>query len=331
MWRVQSKHATLVIEEPFTGRGTQEDPGAMDVPRLEAFLEIARLGSMRSASRALHLGQPALSARIATLEDECGARLFERTKRGVRLTLAGRALLPHAERVIAAIEAGRSAVSQVEQGDEGELVIAAASAINASLVPELLARLRRYHPGVHLYVHTGSTERIVELVAFGTAQLGLVRGTRASRDARLRATPVYEEDLVLAARPEHPFVTEGPIRMARLADATLIFFDRGSDDYELTQTLLKEAEVTPYGVIEVDSVDTARRLAADGLGVSLLPSTTAVPEFEAGRLAPLALIDAPSLRRPVIALERAEGSTWPPVVTLRGLLAEAASFLPGVR
>jgi DNA-binding transcriptional LysR family regulator len=303
----------------------------MDVPRLEAFLEIARLGSMRSASRSLHLGQPALSARISTLEDEIGARLFERTKRGVRLTLAGRALLPHAERVMAALEAGRSAVSQVEQGDEGELVIAAASAINASLVPELLARLRRFHPGVHLYVHTGSTDHIVELVAFGTAQFGLVRATRPQREARLRVTQVYEEELVLAARPEHPFLAEGPISLARLADATLIFFDRGSDDYEMTQTLLKEADVTPYGVIEVDSVDTALRLAAAGLGVSLLPSTTAVPEFQAGRLAPLPLADAPSLRRPVVAIERAEASSWPPVATLRELLAQAASFVPGVR
>ena len=176
---------------------------------------------MRSAARALHLGQPALSARIAALEDELGARVFERTKRGVRLTLAGRALVPHAERAMEAIEAGRSAVSQVEQGDDGELVIAAASAINASVVPELVARFRRYHPGVHLYVHTGSAERIVELVAFGSAQLGLIREAAPSRDPRLRVTPLYEEQLMLTARPEHPFVAEGPIPMSRLADATL--------------------------------------------------------------------------------------------------------------
>jgi DNA-binding transcriptional LysR family regulator len=303
----------------------------MDVPRLEAFLEIARLGSMRSASRSLHLGQPALSARIATLEDEIGARLFERTKRGVRLTLAGRALLPHAERVMEALEAGRSAVSQVEQGDEGELVIAAASAVNASLVPELLVRLRRYHPGVHVYVHTGAPERIVELVAFGSAEYGLIRETRPIRDPRLIITELYEEELLLTARPEHPFVAEGPIPISRLADATLIFFDRASDDYDLTQTMLKEADVTPYGVIEVDGVDTARRLAARGLGVSLLPSTAVMPEIEAGRLAPVALAETPRMRRRVIALERADASAWPPVATLRRLLGEAATFLPGAR
>jgi DNA-binding transcriptional LysR family regulator len=260
----------------------------MDVPRLEAFLEVARLGSMRSASRTLHLGQPALSARIATLEDEVGARLFERTKRGVRLTLAGRALLPHAERALDAIDAGRSAISQVEQGDEGELVVAAASAITASVVPELVARFRRFHPGVHLYVHTGTAERILELVAFGSAQLGLIRETRPLRDPRLRG-----------------------------------------DDYALTQALLREASVSPYGVIEVDSVDTARRLVALGLGVALLPSTAAAPEIEAGRLAPVGLQDVPHIRSIVVAVERAEGSAWAPVTTLRRLLGDVAAFVPG--
>lgn len=301
----------------------------MDIPRLEAFLEVARLGSMRAAARSLHLGQPALSARIVALEEELGARVFERTKRGVRLTLAGRALRPHAERAIDAVEAGRSAVRQVEQGDDGELVIAAASAINASVVPELVARFRRYHPGVHLYVHTGTAERITELVAFGTAQVGLVRDAGPARDPRLIATPLYEERLMLAARPEHPFVGEGPIPLARLADATLVFYDRGSDDHELSQSLLREARVTPYGVIEVDSVDTARRLVERGLGVAWLPSTAAAPEFESGRLAPVVLVDAPALTRRIVAIERAGAATWPPIETLRRLLAEVASFVPG--
>jgi DNA-binding transcriptional LysR family regulator len=301
----------------------------MDVPRLEAFLEVARLGSMRAAARSLHLGQPALSARIVALEDELGAKVFERSKRGVRLTLAGRALMPYAERALEAVEAGRSAVSQVEQGDDGELVIAAASAVNASVVPELVARFRRYHPGVHLYVHTGSTERITELVAFGTAQLGLIREAAPSRDPRVRVTPLYEEASMLVARPEHPFVAEGEIPLARLADATLVSYDRGSDDYDATQTLLKERAVTPYGVIEVDSVDTARRLVERGLGVAFLPATTAVPLIEAQRLASVALADARPASRRVVALERSEASAWPPVETLRRLLGEVASFVPG--
>lgn len=301
----------------------------MDVPRLEAFLEVARLGSMRAAARSLHLGQPALSARIVALEEELGAKVFERTKRGVRLTLAGRALRPHAERALEAVEAGRSAVNQVEQGDDGELVIAAGSSINASVMPELVARFRRFHPGVHLYVHTGSPLRITELVAFGTAQLGLMPEAAPSRDPRVRVTPLYEEASLLVARPEHPFVAEGAIPLARLADATLVYYDRGSDDYDATQSLLKDGGVAPYGVIEVDSVDTARRLVERGLGVAFLPSTAAVPGIESDRLAVVELTDAHPASRRVVALERSGASGWPPVETLRRLLGEVASFVPG--
>lgn len=301
----------------------------MDVPRLEAFLEVARLGSMRAASRSLHLGQPALSARISTLEAELGARVFQRTKRGVRLTSAGQALLPHAERTLEAVAAGRTAVSQVEQGDEGEMIIAAASAINASLVPELVARFRRFHPGVHLFVHTGSSDRVADLVAFGTAQLGLVREDSGAHDPRLRTTPLYTEQLLLTARPDHPFVGQSPIQLARLADATLILFDRSSDDYELVRATLREAGVSPYGVIEVDSVDTARRLVARGLGIAWLPSTAALLEAEAGHLTSVQLVDAPAVERRVVALERAEATTWIPVQTMRRLLADVPSFLPG--
>jgi LysR family cys regulon transcriptional activator len=208
-------------------------------------------------------------------------------------------------------------------------VVAAAGAINASVVPELVARFRRYHPGVHLYVHTGSAERVVELVAFGSAQVGLVRESGPSRDPRLTVTPLYEESLMLTARPEHPFVAEGPIPLARLADATLVFYDRGSDDYEAAQSMLREAGVAPYGVIEVDSVDTARRLTERGLGVAFLPSTSAVPEIEAGRLSAIDVADLVLPRRRVVALERAQPSTWAPVQTMRQLLADVASFVPG--
>jgi DNA-binding transcriptional LysR family regulator len=298
----------------------------MELARLEAFLEVVRLGSVRAAARSLHLGQPALSARITGLEQDVGARVFERTKRGMVLTRAGRALLPHAERAVEAAEAGRSAVQHVGQGDEGELVIGAAAAVNASVVPELVARFRRFHPGVHLFVRTGSVEDIVELVTLGSAQIGLVRG---SRDPHLLSTPLYDEEIQLMARPEHPFVIEGRIAPRRLADATLILFDRTSDEYEVAQSILKAEKVTPYGVIEVDSVDTARRLVTRGLGVAMLPSTAVAADVEAGQLARVELLGVPPIWRRTIAVERPEQSSWAPVLTMRELLAQVPTFVPG--
>lgn len=298
----------------------------VELARLEAFLAVARRGSMRAAALALHVGEPALSARIARLEDELGARVFDRTRRGMLLTAAGRTLVPHAERALDAVDAGRQAVRHVEQGDEGELAIAAASAINASVVPELVARFRRFHPGVHLFVHTGTTERVVELVTLGSAQVGLVR---ESGDWRLQVSPLYEEVLMLMARPDHPFLSEPRVPLARLRDATLILFDRASDDYEATQALLRAEAIAPYSVIEVDSVDTARRLVELGLGVAILPSTAVGADIETGRLARVELTGMGEIRRRIVALERSSPSSWAPVTTLRQLLGEVATYVPG--
>ena len=124
-------------------------------------------------------------------------------------------------------------------------------------------------------------------------------------------------------------MVHGPIRLARLADATLILFDRASDDDELVRTMLREAAVSPYGVIEVDSVDTARRLVARGLGVAWLPSTAAAPEVEAGRLAAVNLADAAPVERRVMVVERAEATSWIPVRTMNRLLSDVPSYLPG--
>lgn len=298
----------------------------MELSRLQAFLEVARLGSLRAAAGTLHLGQPALSARIALLEQELGARVFERSRKGMVLTPAGQALLPHARRAIEAARLGRQAVRHAEQGDEGELVIAAAAAVNASLVPELVARFRRFHPGVHLYVRTDAGHAIADLVAGGEARIGLLRETSIQR---LRRTPLYAEELLLVAHAEHPFVTAGSIGIARLADATLILHDRSSEDFELTRALLREAGVSPYGAIEVDSVDTARRLVARGLGVSLLPSTVVGADIASGELAVIRLEGTATVRRHIMALERDAGSGWAPVDTVRRLLTEAPTYLQG--
>lgn len=319
--RVQSNVVTVVIDVGDT-------IAVVDLARLEAFLEVARRGTMRAAAEALHVGQPALSARVALLEQELGASVFTRGRRGMTLTPAGQALLPHAERAVEAVGAGREAVRHVEQGDEGELVISAASAITASVVPELVARFRRYHPGVHLFVRSGTDVSVVEEVARGSAQVGLVRDLPDPRVVRL---PLYEEDLLLVARADHPFASEPGIALARLADATLILFDRRSADFEMTLGLLRDAGVSPYGAIEVDSVDTARRLVARGLGVALLPSTAVTADIEAGDLTRLALVGAPALRRTVVAIERPSAPGWAATTTLRGLLADVPAFVPGAR
>ena len=298
----------------------------MQLAQLEAFVVLARQGTMRTAGARLHLSQPALSARIAGLEAELGARLFERTPRGMLLSAAGRALLPQAERALGAVAAGVRLVRDVEEGEEGQLLLGATPIVSAYVVPELIARLRRVHPGVHVVVRTGPAAEVAAHVAAGDLQIGLVPELR---DRRLTSVVLYDEEVRVVARPDHPFVQAGPITPARLSDATLVLFDRGSNDYQLTRELLRAAGVTPYSLIEVDNIETARRMVARGIGVALLPSTAVHDAFEADELAPVALVEFPTVRRRIMAVERLVQADWPPLRHLRAVLRSIPEFIPG--
>src|SRR5205807_8630194 len=106
----------------------QEDTASslMEIPQVEAFLAVGTFGGFRRAADALRLTQPAVSARIRGLEDSLGVRLFERSKHGMALSAAGRALRPHAEQLLRAVALARQAVHDLRSASGGALQIAAA-------------------------------------------------------------------------------------------------------------------------------------------------------------------------------------------------------------
>src|SRR2546430_9070988 len=97
-------------------------------PQLQAFVEVARLGSVTRAAEALYVTQPALTARLNALEKAVGASLLVRRRSGVRLTQAGRAFLPYAERALQAVTEGRDVLTELEHGAAGHVAIGAAPA-----------------------------------------------------------------------------------------------------------------------------------------------------------------------------------------------------------
>src|SRR2546423_14761900 len=110
----------------------------MLLAQLEAFSEVARLGNVSRAAETLSVTQPALTARLQGLEGDLGVDLFVRGARGMTLTDAGRALLPHAQRVLAQVVEGRKAVQELQSGKVGELLIGAAPAVSTYFLPGVL-------------------------------------------------------------------------------------------------------------------------------------------------------------------------------------------------
>ena len=298
----------------------------MLLTQIEGFVEIARQGNMGRAAQALSISQPALSARLQALEEELGAGLFRRTHAGMVLTPAGRAFLPHADRAIEAIRSGGSLVRQLEHGVVGELALAVAPAVSAYVLPEILVRFTERHPDVRLLVRTGHSEEIVDLVARGEVELGIVRQLR---DARVRSRSLYEDELLLVARPDHPFAVAGAVDVSEISQAQLILFDRTSSYYDVTNALFRVAGVVPRGVTEVDNIEAAKRMVERGLGVALLPGTAIADSLSGGLLSEIRLAGTGTIRRRIVAVERpGPRPAWPFLETLWGLLERIPELIP---
>ena len=286
----------MAIEEIRNGK-----PSGIQLVQVEGFLEVARRGSVSRAAEALFITQPTLTARLHALERELGTPLFLRTPHGMRLTDAGRAWVPYAERALRALVDGRDALQQVLSASAGHLMIAAAPAVSTYLLPELLERFVAAHPRVEVSVRTGHSEDVVDLVLRDEAQIGL---GRAIRHPELELRPFHTEDLILVCAPDHPFAKRDAVDMQEVAAEKLIMFDRTSSYYEITQGAFLSAGVSLRGLMELDSIEAAKKMVERGLGVALLPGSAVAREVGAGTLCAVRMKDAPPMQNTIVAFRR---------------------------
>jgi molybdate transport repressor ModE-like protein len=273
----------------------------MQLGQLAALVSVARTGSISAAAEDLVLGQPAVTARIQALERALGGQLLLRSRGGSRLTEAGRALLPHAERALSAARGGRLAVADVASGSRGRLTIGAAPAVSTYVLPAVLHRFQQEHPSVQLSVRSGHSEEVLEMVLREEVEIGL---QRPIQHADAISSPLYEDELVLVVHRVHPFASPGEIRMDQMASEHLILFDRTSSYHELTSGILRHAGIDPRGYIEVDNIDAAKRMVEQRLGIALLPLTSVRAEIGTGRLVPIHVTDMAPIRRQIVVVRR---------------------------
>ncbi len=289
---------------------------------IESFIEVAHRGNVSRAAEALYLTQPAISARLKSLESDLGVELFVRSPRGMKLTDAGRAFLPYAERSLALVVEGRTRLTALRTGTAGSLVIAAAPAVSTYVLPAILRAFRLTHPKVQLGVRTGHTEEVLQLVLGGEAHVGI---GRPIRHPDVELIPVMEDEMLLVVSARHPFASRGKVRIDELVAERLILFDRTSSYHELTSSLFRQAGVVPASIMELDNVEAAKKMVQQGLGVALLPRMALTVELRAHSLRPVRLVGAATVRRPIVAIRRKDaGEAMGPIAGFLETLRDAA-------
>ena len=293
---------------------------------LRVFLEVAGHGSFTVAAKSLGWTQSAVSRQIAALEGALGGGpLFDRLPRGVRLTEAGRVLVPHAEAVVEALHGAGRELSALRQVAGGRLRFGAFPTADAALVPHALAAFRARHPRVHLSREEGLTARLLDRLTAGHLDLAVVSTTGGSPLKSYELHHLLDESLYVAVPAGHPLAAgTDPVRLGQLADADWI---SGSSRPE--GTLLDAALRQGFRprVAHVVGEWTAKQgYVAAGLGVTLVPALAAESVRPDITLLPVLDEDAPA--RAVYAATARGRSATPATEAFIGALREAADRIP---
>lgn len=239
----------------------------MQTESLDVFLTVARTGSLTAAARALGYTQSAVSRQMAVLEADIGAPLLHRLPRGVSLTDAGRALLPHAEAVLDRLAAARS-----ELTGRTTLRIGAFPTAMAALVPRALSTLRASYPRVGVKIVEGRTPQLLERLHAGDADVAVVSAPPGQQLEPHRAElhHLLDERLLVALPAGHRLASRTTVRLAELGDEPFIAGSATAEETLLRATL--PAGFRPR--IDIVVADWTGKLGcvAAGLGVALVPA-----------------------------------------------------------
>ncbi|MFC5763512.1 LysR family transcriptional regulator [Actinacidiphila bryophytorum] len=245
---------------------------AVDMPAaaLRVFTHVARLGSFTAAARALGYTQSAVSRQIAALETAAGGPLVDRLPRGVRLTAAGQALLPHAEAVLGRLAAARRDLAALREVTAGRVRVGAFATAQAWLLPRAYAAFRGRHPGVAVTVQEGPSHRLAARVLAGDLDVAVVSTTGSPDFAGLDLVRLLDDPMLLALPSGHRLAGRAQVALADVADEAWVASSPRAED-----TLLAPALGSGFRPrVSVVVADWLAKLGfvAQGLGVTLLPS-----------------------------------------------------------
>ena len=263
----------------------------MELRHLDALLAIDEEGSFTAAADTLSTVQSNVSEQVRQLEDELGARLLVRSRRGAQPTECGDAVLDRARRIRRELEAMRADLSMIQGLETGDASVGIVGTASRWVVPPLVAELRSRAPGIRLRVVEGASERLMADVASGELAMAVV--TEPVTNNRLVAETLLEEALV-GVVPEGTPLPPPPVPLEALVARGLVLPARENPlRHEVEQVAAAQGVELPV-TVEVEGIRLVADLVAAGAGASVLPET-AVP-YELGNVVAVPIAGMPPRR-----------------------------------
>jgi DNA-binding transcriptional LysR family regulator len=266
----------------------------MEIDQVETFLAVTTYGGFHRAAKFLNVSQPTVSARIKALEHSLGAALFTRGTAHLSLSPAGKALRPHAEQLLKAVAVARQSVHELQPASSGTLRIAAALSVCTYFLPDVMQEYQASNPKVMVSVRSGNSIQVLRMVVEGEVDIGVARSLV---HPEVETTTLRDDPLILVAVPQHPAARNRRVRLEEVESWPLVFYDRGSSDWTLTQGLFRRAGLLPNVVMEVETIEACKRMIERKLGLGFLPQIAVSHELRQGKLVAIDIVDAEPLRR----------------------------------
>jgi len=241
----------------------------MELRQLEYFVAVVEEGGFTRAAERVLVAQSGVSAQVRRLERELGVELLDRSRRGVTLTEAGAAVLPHARAALAGARGVRTAVEELTGLLRGHVRIGMINAGPAVLVADLLAGFHTEHPDVEITLTEADSDSLLAHVRSG--ELDLACASLAGDPEGIETRVILDAAIVAAVAPTHPLASRTSLELEELEAHPLICLPRGTG----VRAILDAAGVRARVAFEASDTGVLAQLALRGLGVAILPEPAA--------------------------------------------------------
>ncbi|MEE9352475.1 MAG: LysR family transcriptional regulator [Thiotrichaceae bacterium] len=249
----------------------------MDIPNYTAFLAVAEHRSFSKAADMLYITQPAISKRVALLEQQLDCSLFDRIGRKVFLNEAGSALLPVAQRIIQEVKESQRVINNLSGEVSGKLPLVTSHHIGLRRLPNVLKQFTRNYPKVRLDLAFMDSENACRKIEQGHFELGVVTLPLVT-PKNLKLTPLWNDTLAIATTRDHPLAVKAStqkekISLNDLANYPAILPSVGTYTRTIIEDPIIKRQAALDVILETNYLETIRMMVSIGLGWSALPRT----------------------------------------------------------
>lgn len=246
----------------------------MELRQLEYFVAVAEEANFTRAAARVHISQSGVSAQVRQLERELGQSLLDRSGRSVTLTDVGAAVLPFARAALDAADNARLAVDQLAGLVHGQVAVGMVNGCAIPVVSQLLAQFHNRFPGVSITLKEHESDRLLASVRNGELDLALI-GSAGPPTPGVQAALVVDEALVAAVSPAHQLANRKTIPIGALRHHPLVSLPRGTGIRAALDAACDAAGFEPQIALEASALPMVAQLGGMGLGVAILPASTA--------------------------------------------------------